>query len=226
MVQVLQLLEALVLVEVSLIVASLVIHQPAHTLTHHRLLPLSSPPSNHSRVLPLKREPPEPRRPTSLSPRLGTAPPLTLAPPTLLTCPPPAQRTQRTPLAHHHSLKTHFVARERLEQLRTHHMGEVEVELMKSQKEVIPMSFCLGSEAALDRTGRPTHHSLVPLLPTLARREVVTPAAGVEPVLVPAGGMVDNHNIRRVELVLVVLLHSLFMGLVILTHWRLGYRRL
>ena len=125
MVQVLQPLEALVLVEVSLTVASSVIHQPAHTLTPHHRLPLSSPPNNHSRVLPLKRELPEPRRPTSHSPRLETAPPLTPAPPTLLTHPPPAQRTQRTPLAHRHSLKTRFVAREQLEQLHTHHVAEV-----------------------------------------------------------------------------------------------------
>lgn len=216
------------LAEVSLTVASSVIHPLAHSLTPRHLLPLSSP-SNHSRVLPLKREPPERQRPTSLSPHLGTAPPLILAPPTLLTLPPPPQLTQHTPLAHRHSLKTRFVARERLELQRTHHVGE-EVELMKSPKEVVPMNFCLGSEVVLDLPGRPIHRSLVHLLLILARQEVATPAAGVEPILVPAGGMEDNHthhhNIRWAGLVPVVLLHSPFMGLVILTHWRPGYKRL
>ena len=108
----LQLLEVLVLAELSLTVASSAIHPVAHSLTPHPP-PLS--PSNH-RVLPLKREQPV-RQPTSLSPLLETAPLLTLTP---LTPPPPpgTQRLARlthTPLAHHHNLKTHFVARELLE---------------------------------------------------------------------------------------------------------------
>ena len=164
--------------------------------------------SNASDVLPQQENPDEPSDPRKSRWDVETVDPRR----------PPAQRTQRTPLAHRHSLKTRFVAREQLEQLLTRHMAEAEVELMmKSQKEVVPMNFCLGSEAALDLAGRPTHRSLVPLLLTLARRGVATPAAGLEPVLVPAGGMVDNHIIRRAELVLVALLHSLFMGLVILT---------
>jgi hypothetical protein len=109
----------------------------------------------------------------------------------------------------------------------------VEVELMKFPKEVVLMNFCLDNEAASDLPGSQIH-SLERQLTILARRGVATPAAEVvevwaEPVLVPAGGMVDNHthhNIRWVELVPVVLLHSLFMAWVILTHWRPDYRRL
>ena len=168
----LQLLEVLVLAELSLMVASSAIHPVAHSLTLH-LPPLS--PSNH-RVLPLKREQLV-QRPTSLSPLLETAPLLTLTPPT----PPPPPGTQplahltHTPLAHHHNLKTHFVARESVEQHT--HLGEVE--LMKCQKEVVPMSLCLGSVVALDLLGT-LIRSLVHLLPLLAqhhRQEVVTPAA-------------------------------------------------
>ena len=112
MVQVLQLLEVLVLEELPPTVENSAIHPLAHSLTPHRLL---QPPSNH-RVLPLKRERPV-RRPTSLSPHLGTVPLLTPTP-TLLTPTPgtqPPVRLTRTPLAHRHSLRTRFVARERLE---------------------------------------------------------------------------------------------------------------
>jgi hypothetical protein len=105
-VRVLQLPE--VLAEVSPMVASSEIHPLVHSLTLRHLLPLLTQ-SNH-RVLPLKQEQIVRRRATSLSPRLGTAPPLTVAP--LTPTPPPPVQLIRTPPAHRHSLKTHFVARE------------------------------------------------------------------------------------------------------------------
>ena len=82
MVQVLQLLEVLVLEELSPMVENSATHPLAHSLTPHRLL---QPPSNH-RVLPLKQERPV-RRPMSLSPHLGTAPPLTPTPTPLTPVP-------------------------------------------------------------------------------------------------------------------------------------------
>ena len=137
-VQLLQLLEVLVLEELSPTVENSAIHPLALSLTRHRLL---QPPSNH-RVLPLKRERPV-RRPTSLSPHLGTAPPLTPTPtPTPLTPAPgtqPPVRLTRTPLAHRHSLRTRFAARERLEQ----HTRLGEVGLTRCLKEVIPTNSCL-----------------------------------------------------------------------------------
>ena len=151
------------LAELSLIVASSMIHPVAHSLTPHPP-PLS--PSNH-RVLPLKREQLV-RQPMSLLPRLGTAPllMLTLTP---LTPPPPPDtplpvRRAHTPLAHRHSLKTRFVVIESLER----HTHLEEVELMKCLKEVVPMNLCLGSVVALDLLGI-LIHSLVHLLPSLAR---------------------------------------------------------
>ena len=129
MVQVLQLLEVLVLEELSPTVENSVIHPLALSLTPPRLL---LPPSNH-RVLPLKRERLV-RRPTSLSPHLRTVPPLTLAPGTQ-----PPVRLTHTPLAHRHSLRTRFVARERLER----HTRLGEAGLMRCLKGVVPTNSCL-----------------------------------------------------------------------------------
>ena len=77
----------------------------------------------------------------SLSPHLGTVPLLTPTHTPLTPVPgtQPPVRLTRTPLAHRHSLRTRFVARERLER----HTRLGEVGLTRCLKGVVPMNSCL-----------------------------------------------------------------------------------